>query len=215
MTNPKTLNPALAHPPTPNPIVRDWRDARRKDTGMDRFTKAVTAALAACPSERAALADAEAKLEALHEERGRIQAAIDRLQTEPDRVETRTIHGVSIEVPSSTRRDDIAALARQRDRLPELTRLASHERDKARRRLSQSVAAKLESTQAELQKRTLGLLESTTELCRDADALELAMQTAGLEAESVYAVRFEGVQNLRMDQQGYGASIAGRLREVA
>lgn len=178
-----------------------------------KFEKDVNKALAACPIERQALADAEAKLEALHEERGRIQAAIDKVQAEPDgaRTVTREIGGVAVLVPDGNRRDDLAALAKRRDQLPELYRNAFEQRNKAKWNLSRAVAAKLESIQTELQKRCLTLLEAATEICRDGDLLELAMQTAGLEAETVFAARFAAVQSLRTDQGGDGASIKARL----
>jgi len=179
------------------------------------YEKEIAAALKACPLEKQAMADAINKADELNAERTRIGAAIERLQAEPDQIETRMVHGVEVKMTSSDRQDAIGALAKRRDTLPELARAASHEQEKAKTRLSRAVASKLGSVTAELQRKTLDLLESATKLCRDGDELERAMTLAGLDADSVYAVRYECLQSLRTDRHSDGSDIAGRLREVA
>ncbi|MBM3763273.1 MAG: hypothetical protein FJW36_23910 [Acidobacteria bacterium] len=179
------------------------------------YEKQIAAALKACPLEKQAMADAINKADELNAERTRIGAAIERLQAEPDQVESRVIGGVTLQVPSSNRRNDVAALARRRDELPRLAQAASHEIEKVKKQLSRAVAAKLTDITSELQRKTLDLLESATELCKQGDELERAMELAGLDADSVYAVRYECLQSLRTDRYGDGSDIAGRLREVA
>lgn len=200
-------NPTDANNPT-----TDRRDDECKDPM--KFDSHINKALQACPAERAALDAANTMAEAFHAERGKIEAALERLRNEPDgaRLVRREIGGVIVEVQAGDRRDDIQALARRRDTLPELYRSASEARDNARRKLSRSVASKLADAEADLKERTLKILELATALAQDADALELAMQTAGLDSESLYCCRFEVLQSLRVDAHTDGQIIQSRLQ---
>jgi len=194
-------------------------NTHRRDGGEStkhmQFEKEILAALKACPIERQAMVDAINKVDELNAERGHIIAAIERLQSEPDAIETRVIHGVELKMQSNSRQDAIAALAKRRDQLPRLAQAASHESEKAKKQLSRAVAGRLTGVTSELQRKTMDLLESATELCKQGDALELAMQTAGLDADVVYACRYELIQNLRLDQYSDGADVANRLKEAA
>lgn len=182
------------------------------------YSREVEAAIKACPQEARALESAKAELAKLETEKDKAQAALARLRADGRnyRTERRIVHGVELEVQVRTDADEIALLTSHLERLDHKIRHQSHQVTAATRRLSSAVATKLESIQADLRKRTAEVIEAVTRICGDGEALEDSMRAAGLDPDSVYAVRYSELQGLRVDQNWTrGRSILSTLKEVA
>jgi hypothetical protein len=182
------------------------------------YGREIEAAIKACPQEARALESARAEAERLNSEKAKALQALEAIRKVGGQfvTEKHIIGGVEVEIQRRVYDDETTLLNSHIERLDHKLRRQTHEIESAKRRLSQAVANKLSSVQADLRRRTEEAIEIVTRVCSDGEALEDAMRGAGLDPDTVYAVRYSELQTLRVDQVWTrGQSIRTSLKEAA
>jgi len=191
-----------------------FENFRKKEKLNMNYVKQVNDAIAASPDAKATVDEAAAHCERLNRQGADIRDAIAKSESggKPT-FDTRVVAGVEIQVPHSTKQEDISALSRALEVVRLEVPRAQLALERAKRNLTHAVSQRLKPQQTELGKRAVKILNEITELCVDGEQLEAAVEGAGLDPDLVFAVRFGEFQELRIDNSAGGSCIMRRIEE--